>query len=76
MSYNENLVKLKELTEKICLTQEQNNCNGDCKNMIKELKEVIELQLSNLKKANTKEEKYSCYERMCLIMTDFFKKIN
>lgn len=76
MSHNENLIKLKELTEKICLTQEENNCSGDCKNMIKELKQIIEFQLTNLKEAKTKKEKYNCYERMCLVITDFFKKIN
>lgn len=76
MSYNENLLKLKELTEKICLTQEKNNCNGDCKNMIKELKQVIEIELDKLKEAKSHKEKYNCYERMCVLMTDFFKKFN
>lgn len=74
MFYNENLIRLKELTEKISLGV-NNDCNCDYKNILLEIKKIITSESSELDKIKTKNDKYNCYEKIFKQITNLMKKI-
>jgi hypothetical protein len=74
MVYNDNLAKLKDLTEKICLIQEENNLNCDCKALITEINNIIDIETKTINVLKTKNEKFNCYQRMFESITNLIKK--
>jgi hypothetical protein len=75
MFQNENLVRLKELSDKICLLQDSKCKKCECKDIVLEIKNIIEIEVNNIAIAKTKNQKFNCYERMCFAITNLIKKI-
>jgi hypothetical protein len=69
---NENILKLRELTNKICKT---NPSNHDYKLVVDELKKVINEGKKDIEKSDCDEEKINCYESMCVTIMNIINKI-
>ncbi len=65
---NENLLKLRELSDEIC-------AKYDYDVIINHLKDVIEKGKENAKTFKTANNKIKCYETMCLEITEILKSI-
>lgn len=68
---SENILKLRELTEKIC----NRTPNDEHYAILKELKDVIDdgkVEVSNLK---TTTSKIKCYEKMCVKITNILNNV-
>lgn len=63
MVSNENIMKLRELTDKICKS-EVNDDNLFVK-IIKEIKTVVDEEERNLSSIQSNVKKVKCYENMC-----------
>lgn len=63
---SENLIKLRELTEKI----ERENKNDDYQIIIKQLKEIIEGGLVKINASKSPQTKIKHYESMCTTITN------
>ena len=74
---NENLSKLRELTEKICSIENEDILEtSNNRELIKEINTVIDVELKNIDKQISEKEKLKCYEKMFLnlkIMLSNFK---
>jgi hypothetical protein len=75
MIKSENLIKLKELTDKIC-SMEDSKCECTCKSTVSKIKDILNEEIGNIGRAKTKQEKFSCYERMCQTITNLLNKIS
>jgi hypothetical protein len=71
---NENLTKLKELSERIC-SFELNKNDDSCKIVLGEIIDIIENSQTVLLNENDKESKLLCYESMCFKLKSILKKI-
>jgi hypothetical protein len=58
---SENIVKLRELTDKI----NKNETKDEYKVIVKKLKSIVEDGNSELEKTNSTQSKIKCYENMC-----------
>lgn len=77
MFKSENLIKLKELTDKICSMEDNKcECNCNCKSTVSEIKNILEQEIKNIGHAKTRQEKFSCYERMCQAITNLLNKLS
>lgn len=66
VNHNENIVKLRELTDRIC-AYESNHSEKDFKSkeIVKLISEAIESEVSEIKRKQCEKEKVKCYEEMC-----------
>ena len=62
---SENMVRLKELTEKIC-----NNGVTDYENVLRKLKKIVSDGKMKISESSTPQDKIKCYETMCSIITN------
>jgi hypothetical protein len=69
---SENILKLRELTEKICESSPHNN---EANVVLKELKTVVEEGETEVLHLSTPASKLKCYERMCDKINNIFKSI-
>jgi hypothetical protein len=65
---SENILKLIELTDKLCLDDED-------RMVIAKLKEIIEYGKAEVLKARTIKGKIKCYESMCQTITNVLNNI-
>jgi hypothetical protein len=68
-SPSENILKLRELTEKLCDLSHKDNCE---KSLIK-IKQVIDESSIEISQANTYQSKINCYEKMYKKIKNIFK---
>jgi uncharacterized LabA/DUF88 family protein len=59
---NENLAKLKILSDKICLMEKNLNDEDDKKKSFEEIKEIFKNETQKINLAKTKREMFNCYE--------------
>jgi hypothetical protein len=69
---SENILKLRELTNKIC----DINNDEDYKDIVLEIKYVVEEANNELKKAKTIKNRVVSYEKMCETLQEILKRIN
>ena len=68
---NDNILKLRELTNKICNSKPTN----EYKLIVDELKQVINEGKKNIDNSETNESKINCYESMCMSVMNIINKI-
>jgi len=71
MVKNENLIKLKELTEKIS----KDLPNTEYKSIIKELKTIINKGEEEIYHISNTTKKLACYEKLCSSMNNFLNNL-
>jgi hypothetical protein len=71
MVKNENLIKLKELTEKIS----KDLPNTEYKSIIKELKTIINKGEEEIYHISNPTKKLACYEKLCSSMNNFLNNL-
>lgn len=74
---NENLVKLRELTEKICLSEQEEFFDDyQNKKIIKEIKQTVESEIKNISEKKSEKEKLNCYEKLVSNLNIILNKFN
>jgi hypothetical protein len=68
---SENILKLRELSAKLC----EINDVDDYKNIIVEVKNLVENSKAEMIKNKTSKEKVKCYENMCTNITNILQKL-
>jgi len=68
---NENILKLRELTDKMC----SNSIDNEYKKVVLELKKVISEGKDIIDKSSTDENKINCYESMCITVMNIINKV-
>jgi len=68
---SENILKLRELSAKLC---EINNIDN-YKDVIVEIKNVVENSKIEMERNKTSKEKVKCYENMCTNITNILQKL-
>jgi len=62
---NDNLIKLKELSDKICENEKKGfTLDSESIVAVEEIKKTIDLEVDNINTQPNKEEKLKCYEKM------------
>ena len=69
---SENILQLRVLTDKIC----SQNTDNSYKEVVKQLKEVVDIGKEEIDDAKTTKIKIKCYESMCIAVTNILNKIN
>jgi len=69
---NENILKLRELTDKMCQTTKT---DGEYKIVVKKLKKVIDDGKKLLDASKTNISKITCYEAMCIEIMSLLNEI-
>ena len=67
---SDNIIELRRLSEKLCKTDDNNY-----KEVIIEMKKIVESSKSEIEKNNTPKEKVKCYESMCAAITNLLLKL-
>ena len=68
---NDNLIRLKKLSEKLCEAP-----NDEYKNIVKELKKVVDEGHLIIEESVTTKSKIKCYESMCFKITNILSAVN
>ena len=68
---NENILKLRELANKICNSSTEFNY----KSIVDELKHVINEGKADIDKSECDETKINCYESMCVAVMSIINKV-
>ena len=68
---SDNIIELRRLSEKLCKTDDDNNY----KEVIIEMKKIVESSKSEIEKNNTPKEMVKCYESMCAAITNLLLKL-
>lgn len=68
---SDNMVKLKELSEKLCKTN-----NDDYKVIVKKLKTIVDNGKAEIDNADNAQSKIKCYESMCTTITNLLSTVN
>ena len=68
---SENLLKLRELSEKLYAIEKQD----DYKDVMSEIKTVLESNKEEISVNSAPREKVKCYEKMCTTITNLLQKI-
>jgi len=68
---NDNILRLRELTNKICNSKP----NNEYKLIVDELKKVISDGKKDIDESETNEIKINCYESMCMAVMNIINKI-
>jgi gamma-glutamyl:cysteine ligase YbdK (ATP-grasp superfamily) len=58
---NENILKLRELTQKMCKMSNEKNCED----ILKEVKVIVDEGSEEIKVLSSTQTKIKCYENMC-----------
>jgi len=69
---NENILKLRELTDKIC---KSNIDDYDYKMVVDELKKVIKDGKVEIERSLSDEKRINCYESMCVTVMNIINKV-
>jgi hypothetical protein len=72
---NENLIKLKELSDKICETELSSGEDNSYKEVVDEITKLVENSDDEIQVHKTKDHKLKCYEGMCLELKKILTKI-
>lgn len=76
---NENLLKLRELSDKLCAYYNDDNndvsTNDDYKEIILEISNLVENSGNTINQEKKKDDKLKCYESMCFELKNILKKI-
>lgn len=72
MTKNENLIRLKELTEKIS----KQNPNDEYKNILIELKKIMNEGQEKIQELNDSDNKLACYKNICSTINNFLNTLN
>lgn len=67
---NENILKLRELSEKMCDTKDD-----EYKVIVKQLKAIVDGGKSQIENSKTSQSKIKCYENMCTTITNLLSKV-
>jgi hypothetical protein len=67
---NENIVKLRELSEKLC-----ENPNEEYKLIVKKLKTIVDAGKNEIEKSQSEKSKIKCYETMCSTITNLLSNV-
>jgi hypothetical protein len=70
---NENISKLRELTEKLCNNEFENEAI-DYKEIVNEVKDIIATENENVHDEKNQANKVKCYENMCSKIKIIFNK--
>ena len=68
---SDNILELRRLSEKLCRTNE----DKEYKEVIIEVKKIVESSKSEIEKNDTPKEKVMCYEKMCTAITNLLLKL-
>lgn len=68
---SDNILELRRLSAKLCET----NPNDDYKEIIIEVKKVVETGKAEVNKEKTPKEKVKCYENMCVNIIKLLQKL-
>lgn len=68
---SENILKLRKLTEQICSTEN----NDEYKDIVLQLKEILDGGKDEIAKSKTIKTKVQCYENMCVTITKILNDI-
>ena len=69
---SDNIIQLRLLTDKIC----SQNPDNSYKEVVKQLKEIVDIGKEEIDDAKTTKTKIKCYESMCVAVTNILNKIN
>jgi hypothetical protein len=69
---SDNILQLRVLTDKIC----SQNTDNSYKEVVKELKQIVEIGKEEIDEAKSTKTKIKCYESMCIAVTNILNKIN
>jgi hypothetical protein len=70
---SENILQLRELSNKICAN---NQYDEQYRAVINEMKKMVEESKHQIDVTTTPREKVKCYEKMCVAITNLLKKLN
>jgi hypothetical protein len=68
---SDNILELRRLSAKLCET----NQTDEYKDVIVEVKNVVEIGKNEITQIKTQNEKVKCYEKMCANITNLLQKI-
>jgi hypothetical protein len=68
---NENILKLRELSDKLCDLP-----IDEYKNIVKKLKTIVEAGKGEIDKTISPQSKIKCYESMCSTITNLLSNVN
>jgi len=68
---NDNILKLRELSDKLCETS-----NDEYKNIVKRLKAIVDGGKDEIEKSTSSHSKIKCYESMCSTITNLLNNVN
>lgn len=69
---SDNIIQLRALTNKIC----SQNPDNSYKEVVKELKKIVDIGKEEIDEAKSTKTKIKCYESMCVAVTNILNKIN
>jgi hypothetical protein len=69
---SENILQLRELSNKICAT---NKNDEQYHGVISEMKKLVEESKRQIEITRTSKDKVKCYEKMCVAITNLLQKI-
>lgn len=68
---NENILKLRELSDKLCETS-----NDEYKIIVKKLKNIVDSGKNEIEKSTSSQTKIKCYESMCATITNLLNNVS
>jgi len=68
---SENILKLRELTEKISKTDRED----EYKILVKKLKQIVDDGKSQIHESTSSQSKINCYEKMCSMITSMLSTV-
>ena len=69
---SENILKLRELTEKISKTDRKED---EYKILVKKLKQIVDDGKSQIHESTSSQSKINCYEKMCSMITSMLSTV-
>jgi hypothetical protein len=69
---NENILKLRELTDRLNKEMPSDNY----KDIVKQLKNIVDSGKEELESSKTPQSKIKCYETMCVTITNLLSSVN
>jgi hypothetical protein len=68
---SENILKLRQLTEKLC-----SNSENEYESVLRRLKKVVSEGKTEIGNSETPQSKIKCYEQMCTTITNILTTVN
>ena len=69
---SDNILQLRILTDKLCLQ----NTDNTYKEVVKKLKEIVDIGRDSIDDAKSSKNKIKCYESMCVAVTNILNQVN